>query len=66
MKLFAFCRNEVWRYDRKEWGTMRSRLSMIFSRGLKWGFIAFGITTALETAADTLSPKMPHGEHGHH
>ncbi|XP_054275453.1 NADH dehydrogenase [ubiquinone] 1 beta subcomplex subunit 3-like [Macrosteles quadrilineatus] len=57
-------RNEVWRYNRKEFGTPSSKMSAMFSKGFKYGLILFGITTAIETAADFLNPKMPH--HGHH
>ncbi|KAK5648658.1 hypothetical protein RI129_003550, partial [Pyrocoelia pectoralis] len=37
-------RNEVWRYDRRMWGTQGQRILLTFSRGFKYGFAAFVVT----------------------
>lgn len=37
-------RNEVWRYDRKIFGTESSRVKALIFRGFKTGFAAFVVT----------------------
>lgn len=54
-------RNEVWRYERKHWGTFASRAAGYFLRGAKLGIPAFLITIAAEKA---LGIDYGHG-HGH-
>uniref|UniRef100_A0A1B6HE63 NADH dehydrogenase [ubiquinone] 1 beta subcomplex subunit 3 n=1 Tax=Homalodisca liturata TaxID=320908 RepID=A0A1B6HE63_9HEMI len=58
-------RNEVWRFNTKEYGTYSSRVSSMFARGTRFGLIAFAVTLAVETVSDMMSPEMPHG-HDHH
>ncbi|KAG5871533.1 hypothetical protein JTB14_023958 [Gonioctena quinquepunctata] len=54
-------RNEVWRYDPKEWGTEKTRLRPVFLRGFKYGFGAFLLTIAGTALYDRMYPS----EHGH-
>lgn len=57
-------RNEVWRFDRTQWGTPKQRWSLVFFRGFKYGFGAF-IFTILGTALyDKINPNEQ--SHGHH
>lgn len=59
-------RNEVWRYNVKEWGTEKARGRLIFFRGFKYGFGAFLVTIAGTALYDTLFPSAHgHGGHGH-
>jgi len=52
-------RNEVWRYNRKEWWTHRQRLVTFVTRGMKVGFGLFLVTTAIETAMAAVQPQHP-------
>lgn len=58
-------RNEVWRYNVKEFGTLNSRVKTTVFRGFKYGFGAFVITTLLETAYEKMYPDT-HGHGGGH
>jgi NADH dehydrogenase (ubiquinone) 1 beta subcomplex subunit 3 len=55
-------RNEVWRFDRKMWGTEGSRAKALLLRGFRTGFAAFLVTIAGTAIYDKLYPS----EHGHH
>ncbi|BES98397.1 NADH dehydrogenase (ubiquinone) 1 beta subcomplex [Nesidiocoris tenuis] len=53
-------RNEAWRFDRKEWGTVRERVFLSF-RGFKWGLLGAVLLLGGE--------KLLGGsdsQHGHH
>ncbi|XP_037951680.1 NADH dehydrogenase [ubiquinone] 1 beta subcomplex subunit 3 [Teleopsis dalmanni] len=55
-------RNEVWRYDEKQWGKgPGTRFGRLFFRGFIWGFAAFVVTIGAEYA---LGMNKGHG-HGH-
>ncbi|XP_076257830.1 NADH dehydrogenase [ubiquinone] 1 beta subcomplex subunit 3 [Rhynchophorus ferrugineus] len=54
-------RNEVWRYDPKEFGTEASNLRKLFLRGFKLGFGAFVLTMVGTEIYDRYYPS----EHGH-
>lgn len=56
-------RNEVWRYNRKEFGSESTRIKMAF-RGFKFGFAAFVVTALGTYIYDRVNPSE-HG-HGHH
>ncbi|XP_071526939.1 NADH dehydrogenase [ubiquinone] 1 beta subcomplex subunit 3 [Panulirus ornatus] len=43
-------RNEVWRFDTKQFGTHAERIKLCLFRGFKWGLIAAVATVALERA----------------
>lgn len=58
-------RNEVWRYNVKEFGTEGSRAKKLFFRGFKWGFLAFAVTAVGGYVMDKNSGHHDHG-HGHH
>lgn len=59
-------RNEVWRYNVKEFGTESSRLKLVFFRGFKLGFGAFLLTIAGTALYDKMYPsEHGHGDHGH-
>lgn len=60
-------RNDVWRFERKHWGTFRSRALGFFLRGWKVGVPLFIATIAIEKA---FGIEYGHGhghghEHGH-
>ncbi|XP_017782219.1 PREDICTED: NADH dehydrogenase [ubiquinone] 1 beta subcomplex subunit 3 [Nicrophorus vespilloides] len=57
-------RNEVWRYNEKEFGTFSSRVKMTFFRGFKYGFGAFLVTIAGTALYDKMFPSKH--DHGHH
>ncbi|XP_073988335.1 NADH dehydrogenase [ubiquinone] 1 beta subcomplex subunit 3 [Rhodnius prolixus] len=57
-------RNEVWRYNVKEWGTTRERVIRFFFPGFKWGVAAFIATIAIEKALSVFQNKK--GGSGHH
>lgn len=57
-------RNEVWRYDLKEWGTPNQRWRLSVFRGFKWGFAAFLATIVVEKGLELVNPPADH--HGHH
>ncbi|CAH0550844.1 unnamed protein product [Brassicogethes aeneus] len=57
-------RNEVWRYNVKEFGNEKIRIKQVFFRGFKYGFGAFLLTIAGTAIYDKLNPS-DHG-HGHH
>lgn len=57
-------RNEVWRYNPKEFGTEAGNLRLIFGRGLKLGLGAFILTIVGTEIYDRLYPSE-HGT-GHH
>lgn len=61
-------RNEVWRFERKEWGTTAERWRLTAFRGFKWGFLAFLATITIEKGLDLMNPKAKHDHHGssHH
>ncbi|XP_056632658.1 NADH dehydrogenase [ubiquinone] 1 beta subcomplex subunit 3 [Diorhabda sublineata] len=56
-------RNEVWRYNPKEFGTESTRFKSLFFRGFKLGFGAFVLTVIGTTIYDKMYPSK-HG-HGH-
>ncbi|XP_050499308.1 NADH dehydrogenase [ubiquinone] 1 beta subcomplex subunit 3 [Diabrotica virgifera virgifera] len=59
-------RNEVWRYNPKEFGTHSSRLNTLVFRGFKLGFGAF-VATVIGTAIyDKMNPSDHGHGHGHH
>ncbi|XP_063889519.1 NADH dehydrogenase [ubiquinone] 1 beta subcomplex subunit 3-like isoform X1 [Scylla paramamosain] len=43
-------RNEVWRYNKKEFGTHGERLRLVLFRGFKWGLLAAVGTVLVEKA----------------
>lgn len=57
-------RNEVWRYNPKEFSNSRTRTRIVFFRGFKYGAIAAAITVAGTFAYDKMFPSSHHG-HGH-
>lgn len=57
-------RNDVWRYDRTQWGTPKQRWSLAFFRGFKLGFGAFVLTIIGTAIYDKINPPK-HG-HEHH
>ncbi|XP_055705042.1 NADH dehydrogenase [ubiquinone] 1 beta subcomplex subunit 3 [Phlebotomus papatasi] len=65
-------RNEVWRYDVKQFGTHRQRLMSVLFRGFGIGFAAFLATIGIEKAfnIDYTGGRHAHGhghgEEGHH
>nr|XP_023012443.1 NADH dehydrogenase [ubiquinone] 1 beta subcomplex subunit 3 [Leptinotarsa decemlineata] len=60
-------RNEVWRYNPKEFGTESYRTKMVFFRGFKYGFGAFLLTIAGTALYDKMYPSdHGHGHGGHH
>lgn len=58
-------RNEVWRYNVKEFGTEKIRLKRVFFRGFKYGAVAVAITLVGTEIYDRLFPSKHHG-HGDH
>lgn len=57
-------RNEVWRYDVKQWGTESQRYRLMWTRGFKIGFAAFVATVVFTGIYDKLNPSTHgHGEH---
>lgn len=56
-------RNEVWRYNVKQFGTEGSRAKSLFFRGFKWGFLAFVATAIGGYAMDKASGGHDHGHH---
>lgn len=63
---FFLNRNEVWRYEKKHWGTHGSRLAKFMLRGLPVGVALTAGTIALEMAFG-LDGGGAHGhdDHGH-
>ncbi|XP_019870912.2 NADH dehydrogenase [ubiquinone] 1 beta subcomplex subunit 3-like [Aethina tumida] len=60
-------RNEVWRYDAKQFGTEKTRLNKVFFRGFKYGFGAFVLTVVGTEIWDRMYPsEHGHADHGHH
>ncbi|CAH1992320.1 unnamed protein product [Acanthoscelides obtectus] len=60
-------RNEVWRYNPKEFGTESGRLRLAFFRGFKYGFAAFVVTVVGTAIYDKVFPdEHGHGHGGHH
>lgn len=63
-------RNEVWRYNTKEFGTKSSRIYYSFFRGFKVGLAAFVVTMIATSTYDAMYPsEHGHGhsdDHGHH
>lgn len=57
-------RNEVWRYNEKEMGTVGRNVRTGLFRGFKYGFAAFLLHAAGRAAYDRVFPD-PHA-HGHH
>lgn len=57
-------RNEVWKFDKTQWGTPNQRLKVLVFRGFKYGFGAFVITAVGSALYDKMNPS-DHG-HGHH
>lgn len=64
-KKLSLCRNEVWRFQRKEWGTTPQRWKMAAFRGFKWGFLAFLATITIEKGLELVNPPA-NGHHGSH
>ncbi|KAK4009627.1 NADH dehydrogenase [ubiquinone] 1 beta subcomplex subunit 3 [Daphnia magna] len=60
-------RNEVWRYDPKEFGTTAQRWRLAAFRGFKWGFAAFIATITIEKGLELVNPPA-NNHHGtsHH
>lgn len=56
-------RNEVWRYNPQEFGTVASRTQNLFFRGFKYGFAAFVLTAIGGYVMDKRSGGHGHGEH---
>ncbi|XP_013118231.2 NADH dehydrogenase [ubiquinone] 1 beta subcomplex subunit 3 [Stomoxys calcitrans] len=60
-------RNEVWRYDAKQFGTHATRLRAFMLRGFVWGLGLTAITVACEAALGGDDHHgHGHGEHGGH
>uniref|UniRef100_D7F2N1 NADH dehydrogenase [ubiquinone] 1 beta subcomplex subunit 3 n=1 Tax=Palaemon varians TaxID=647170 RepID=D7F2N1_PALVA len=57
-------RNEVWRYDRKQFGTHGERFRLVLFRGFKYGLVAALATVAIERALG--GGGHGHGHEGHH
>lgn len=57
-------RNEVWRYNVKEFGTEGSRAYLLFMRGFKYGVAGVALTLLGTAIYDKLYPSAHHG-HGH-
>lgn len=55
-----FLRNEVWRFDPKQFGTHGQRLRLVFFRGFKWGLLAAVGTVLIEKTFFSSS------DHHHH
>lgn len=58
-------RNEVWRYNVKEFGTERSRAILLFTRGFKYGAVGVAITLLGTAIYDKLFPSTHHGHSEH-
>ncbi|XP_068084450.1 NADH dehydrogenase [ubiquinone] 1 beta subcomplex subunit 3 [Anabrus simplex] len=58
-------RNEVWRFNPKEFGTHGQRFRMFFFRGFKFGFGAFLLTIAAEKLFEKASPESHNNDHHH-
>lgn len=58
--LTSLCRNEVWRYDVKQFGTHRTRLLKFMFRGLP-----LGAALATATVAAEFALGINQGGHGH-
>lgn len=58
-------RNEVWRYNTKEFGTERSRALATFGRGFRLGLAACVVTILGTAIYDKLSPSDHHGHSEH-
>ncbi|XP_044745597.1 NADH dehydrogenase [ubiquinone] 1 beta subcomplex subunit 3 [Coccinella septempunctata] len=58
-------RNEVWRYDEKNWGSYSDRIKITFKRGFKIGFTAF-VLTVVGTKIYDLTVGGGHDDHGEH
>ncbi|GJQ78292.1 hypothetical protein Trydic_g22133 [Trypoxylus dichotomus] len=59
-------RNEVWRYNPKEFGTETSRLKKALFRGFRVGFAAFVVTIVGTAIYDKMSPSQHHHGHDEH
>uniref|UniRef100_A0A8J2S243 NADH dehydrogenase [ubiquinone] 1 beta subcomplex subunit 3 n=1 Tax=Daphnia galeata TaxID=27404 RepID=A0A8J2S243_9CRUS len=61
-------RNEVWRFDQNEYGTVNQRWRLTFFRGFKWGLAAFLATITIEKGLELINPPANHHGHGssHH
>ncbi|GLH07811.1 hypothetical protein R5R35_000651 [Gryllus longicercus] len=57
-------RNEVWRYDTKQFGSTLPNLRSFLFRGFKYGFAAFVVTIVAEKLWEKSHPSHGHG-HGH-
>jgi hypothetical protein len=66
--IFLKTRNEVWRFDVNEYGTINQRWRLTAFRGFKWGFLAFLATITIEKGLELISPPANHHGHGpsHH
>lgn len=60
------CRNEVWRFNPKIYGTQAERTKLLFGRGFKWGLVAALATVAAQQAWNAVSPDDHHGHGEHH
>nr|CAH7754910.1 unnamed protein product [Callosobruchus chinensis] len=60
-------RNEVWRYNPKEFGNESTNLRLLFFRGFKYGFAAFVATVVATAVYDKMFPdEHDHGHGSHH
>lgn len=58
-------RNEVWRFNTKDFGTFNNRVYLSVFRGFKVGFAAFVATALITYAYEKANPSEHHGG-GHH
>lgn len=58
-------RNEVWRYNAKEFGTEGKRGAIIFTRGFKYGAVACALTLLGTAIYDKIYPSEHGHSHGH-
>lgn len=59
-------RNEVWRFQEKEFGSEVFRIKSTFLRGFTYGLAACVVTVIATSIYDTVfAKKKHHGQHGH-
>ncbi|XP_066952032.1 NADH dehydrogenase [ubiquinone] 1 beta subcomplex subunit 3 [Macrobrachium rosenbergii] len=59
-------RNEVWRFDRTQFGTHGQRIRLVLFRGLRWGLPLALATVAVERALGGGAHGHGHGHEEHH
>ena len=56
----------MWRYDKKEFGTVGERWKAAAFRGFKWGFLAFVATISIEKGIKLFKPVGEGHDHSSH